>query len=714
MPSPAIAPFLGATGRMMQYRKYSEASAVGFLSAILFTVFSDPVRSYVDFGEKWLELSGLPYQMNTALLGFIVGFGTVRILLLMRLQLFKMLLNYRGWMHNPKSTTTKMWGLMLNAMRGKGNFPTYYFQEVLPKLPVPDLNTSCDRFLASMRPILSDDDYRNLLTEVIDFKEKDGPILQSYLLQRATRTNNWLKDIWMNLAYLSNRKPIAVNVNCYATDRLNIPSTKQKARGATLIHWILRFHEHLQDETLKPQYMQDMIPMCMESYKTQFSTVRVPCPGIDRLDTYKDSNYIIITRRGIYYKLEVKAPDNDGKDRLLTVTEIYSILEKIFAETEATEECHQVSVFTTQDRETWAQNRIKLMENPTNKESLHAIEAAITVFSFDDEKPSSIDENGLFTLCGNGTNRWNDKSLTFAIFSNGIVGVNAEHTAGDATLPGRMWEYFLQSETYTAEGNIISEQTRKKKLPVPQKINWDLKYMDSEIDTAKEHFRKLSHSFELVVSSPEYGKGFIKKKRMSPDGYIQMVLQLAYYKLYQKVPKTYESASTRIFSEGRTETIRPVSEYSAQFVKSMLSESATREQKLMLLRKAVQYQTQIKMDACCGLGWDRHLLGLFACCQELKRTPPALFMDKNFFAPDILSTSQTPTNYTNKWTMETSCMGGGFFATSFEGYGVSYMIYGEDLIKFHVSCNVNCPTTSAAKMSDAINEAMNEMREICS
>lgn len=108
MPSPAIAPFLGATGRMMQYRKYSEASAVGFLSAILFTVFSDPVRSYVDFGEKWLELSGLPYQMNTALLGFIVGFGTVKILLLMRLQLFKMLLNYRGWMHNPKSTATQV------------------------------------------------------------------------------------------------------------------------------------------------------------------------------------------------------------------------------------------------------------------------------------------------------------------------------------------------------------------------------------------------------------------------------------------------------------------------------------------------------------------------------------------------------------------------------------------------------------------------------
>jgi len=30
--------------------------------------------------------------------------------------------------------------------------------------------------------------------------------------------------------------------------------------------------------------------------------------------------------------------------------------------------------------------------------------------------------------------RWNDKSLTFAIFANGYVGSNIEHTACDATV----------------------------------------------------------------------------------------------------------------------------------------------------------------------------------------------------------------------------------------------------------------------------------------
>ena len=89
-------------------RNFSEASAVGFMSALLFTVFSTGVENLVDFGKKWMDLTGIPYQMNIALLGFIVGYGTTKIFLLMRMQLFKMLLGYQGWMFDPKSLTTKV------------------------------------------------------------------------------------------------------------------------------------------------------------------------------------------------------------------------------------------------------------------------------------------------------------------------------------------------------------------------------------------------------------------------------------------------------------------------------------------------------------------------------------------------------------------------------------------------------------------------------
>ena len=40
---------------------------------------------------------------------------------------------------------TQMWALMLNALRGNGRYPTFFFQPMLPKLPVPNLNLTLDR-----------------------------------------------------------------------------------------------------------------------------------------------------------------------------------------------------------------------------------------------------------------------------------------------------------------------------------------------------------------------------------------------------------------------------------------------------------------------------------------------------------------------------------------------------------------------------------------
>ena len=83
-----------------------------------------------------------------------------------------------------------------------------------------------------------------------------------------------------------------------------------------------------------------------------------------------------------------------------------------------------------------------------------------------------------------------------------------------------------------------------------------------------------------------------------------------------------------MFSTGRTETIRPVSDFSVQWVKSMSHKRATREQQIMLLKRAVLYQTQVKVDASLGMGWDRHLFGMFVASRELNMNPAALFQDK--------------------------------------------------------------------------------------
>jgi carnitine O-acetyltransferase len=56
--------------------------------------------------------------------------------------------------------------------------------------------------------------------------------------------------------------------------------------------------------------------------------------------------------------------------------------------------------------------------------------------------------------------------------------------------------------------------------------------------------------------------------KTSPDSYMQMALQLAWFRLHKKVTPVYESSSTRGFFEARTETGRSLSSESKAFVES--------------------------------------------------------------------------------------------------------------------------------------------------
>lgn len=51
----------------------------------------------------------------------------------------------------------------------------------------------------------------------------------------------------------------------------------------------------------------------------------------------------------------------------------------------------------------------------------------------------------------------------------------------------------------------------------------------------------------------------MKKCRVSPDAYVQMAMQLAYYRDQKAFAATYEASMTRLFKHGRTETVRYVS-----------------------------------------------------------------------------------------------------------------------------------------------------------
>lgn len=138
----------------------------------------------------------------------------------------------------------------------------------------------------------------------------------------------------------------------------------------------------------------------------------------------------------------------------------------------------------------------------------------------------------------------------------------------------------------------------------------------------------------------DFGKGFMKKCRLSPDAFIQMALQLAYKRDQGQLSLTYEASMTRLFREGRTETVRPVTIESSDFVHSMLSTDVTTDEKKRLLRIACDRHQRAYQDAMCGKGVDRHLFCLYVISKYLEVDSP--FLKEVLSEPWKLSTSQTP------------------------------------------------------------------------
>lgn len=188
-----------------------------------------------------------------------------------------------------------------------------------------------------------------------------------------------------------------------------------------------------------------------------------------------------------------------------------------------------------------------------------------------------------------------------------------------------------------------------------------------DIASAESSFDSLIGKHELTVLNYQaYGKDLIKKYKCSPDGYAQMVIQLAYYKMFGTSRPTYESAQTRKYQRGRTETARTVTTDSVAFVKSMEDPQVSIVDKISAFRKAIKTQGAYMSDAVNGHGVDRHLFGLKNSLKETEEKPE-IFADPAYAHSShwYLSTSQLSSEHFD---------GYGWGQVVNDGFGVAYMV----------------------------------------
>ncbi|CAL4066368.1 unnamed protein product [Meganyctiphanes norvegica] len=685
----------------------------------------DPSFGLIDVLRKHIPVEE-PIQtvICCTVTGFAAWFG---VFIFMKYTLRTLFL-YKGWMYEARgrgrsvSWTSKFWFAAVRLLTMFQKPMLYSYQNAMPKLPLPALNDTMTRYLRSVRPLVDDENYARMEKLSVEFKNGIGRKLQRYLFLKSWWSNNYVTDWWEEFVYLRGRSPIMVNSNFYGTDAILIhPTHIQAARAANVTHCAFLFRRLIDRQKLSPIMVQNTVPLCSYQYERTFNTTRTPGKTTDRLVHFDDSTHIAVYHAGRWFKVPTYY-----KARLLSPRELQTQFERILSsEAKPDNGEEMLGALTAGERAHWAETRNKHFTSGINRKSLEAIERAAFVlvldqeeYRYDENDPSELDRFGRAMLHGKGYDRWFDKSFTVVVGKNARIGFNAEHGWADAPIMGHLWEWTMASDIfengYDAEGNCTGEMTIDP--PVPTKLNWDLN-QDAQvaIDTSYRVAEALLNDVDLrLYMHKAYGKGFMKGCRLSPDAYIQMSLQLAYYRDAGKFNLTYEASMTRLFRDGRTETVRPCTIESSAWVLAMEDKSTDNAERIALLRKACVQHQRGYQDAMVGRGIDRHLFCLYVISKYLEVDSP--FLSEVLSEPWRLSTSQTPHGQTDKMDLSKNpnCIsaGGGFGPVADDGYGVSYIIAGEDTIFFHISSKKSSPVTDSPRFARQIEKSLSDVRTL--
>ncbi|XP_043102660.1 carnitine O-acetyltransferase-like [Puntigrus tetrazona] len=586
-------------------------------------------------------------------------------------------------------------------------------QDSLPKLPVPPLKQTCARYLGSLEPLVSEEEMTHTRELMDDFLWPGGvgERLQKSLERRARKTDNWLSDWWMQSAYLDSRMPVAM----YTSPGVVLPKMHFQDRqgqmrfAAKLIAGVLDFKSMIDSETLPVEYLGGKL-LCMDQYYQVLTSCRIPGPKRDTVVNYAigktPPTHITVVHNFQFFVLDVY--NSDGSP--LTVDQIYVQLEKIWNSSLQTNK-EPVGILTSNHRNTWGKAYNNLIKDKTNKESVRAIQKSIFTVCLDAPMPRVSDEMyhnkvAAQMLHGGGSrwnsgNRWFDKTLQFIVGEDGSCGLTYEHAPAEGPpivfLVDHVVDYMKRTEMV---------RTPMIPLPMPQKLRFNITpEIKKDIEKAKQNMNIMVHELDVrVLNFTHYGRKFPKSHKMSPDAFIQMALQLAYYRMYQTCCPTYESTSLRMFKLGRTEAVRSTTTESLHFTKAMDDPSTHNSEKVALLEKAIKVHREHTHMAIHGQGIERHMLGLKMMAIEDLTSLPEIFMDTSFAVASHFNL------YTSQVGSKTDCVMC-FGPMVPDGYGVCYNPM-DDHINFAVTAFNSCEETNATKLSQFLEDSLLDMKTL--
>ncbi|PTB63929.1 hypothetical protein BBK36DRAFT_1171377 [Trichoderma citrinoviride] len=524
---------------------------------------------------------------------------------------------------------------------------TFRHQDKLPKLPIPELENTAKRYLEALKPLQSPREHAETQHAVNEFLREEGPDLQEKLKRYAQGKTSYIEQFWYD-SYLNFDNPVVLNLNPFflLEDDPTPARNNQVTRAASLVVSALEFIRAVRKEELPPDKVKGT-PLCMYQFSRLFGTARVPTEAGCQIEQDPESKHIVVMCHGQIYWFDVL---DDNSDVIMTEKDIELNLQTIVDDAsqipiqDAAK--NALGVLSTENRKVWSGLRDILLREPgsNNADSLSIVDSALFVLCLDYTEPTTVAALCQNMLCGtsevkNGvqigtcTNRWYDK-LQIIVCKNGSAGINFEHTGVDGHTVLRFasdvytdtilrFARTINGQAMTLWASTSPDPTKRDiesfgdVNTTPRKLGWDMvPELRIAVRFAETRLADLIEQNEFqCLDFSTYGKHFITSMGFSPDAFVQMAFQAAYYGLYGRVECTYEPAMTKTFLHGRTEAIRPVTEESVDFVQTFWADNPL-ERKVEALKRACVKHVNNTKECAKGQGCDRHLYALFSVWQK--------------------------------------------------------------------------------------------------
>lgn len=450
-------------------------------------------------------------------------------------------------------------------------------------------------------------------------------------------------------SYLNYDNPVVLNLNPFflLEDDPTPARNNQVTRAASLVVSALEFVRAVRKEELPPDTIRGT-PLDMYQYSRLFGTARVPTDAGCQIEQDPESKHIIIMCHGQFYWFDVL---DDNSDLIMTERDVSINLQTIVddaAQTPIQDAAKgALGVLSTENRKVWSGLRDVLTgeEGSNNADCLGIVDSALFIVCLDYTEPATASALCQNMLCGTSeiekgvqigtcTNRWYDK-LQIIVCKNGSAGINFEHTGVDGHTVLR-FASDVYTDTILRFARTINGQAPtlwastspdpSKRDPdsfgdvntTPHKLEWDMTpELKIAVRFAETRLADLIEQNEFqCLDFQAYGKNFITSMGFSPDAFVQMAFQAAYYGLYGRVECTYEPAMTKMYLHGRTEAVRTISRESVNFVQTFWADNPA-EQKVEALKRACQTHVDNTKECAKGQGCDRHMYALFCLWQRL-------------------------------------------------------------------------------------------------